>query len=68
MAAGFRDLLDWLFGWRSSLPRTWQTEGPYRVAAGATFAPQAVGGAVAHAAPAAGMVCADNVARGCCYG
>ena len=57
MAAGFRDILALLLGWQSA-HRFWQTEGPYRLAAGGTF----------HAGPVAAIASGGNVIAGQCNG
>jgi hypothetical protein len=55
MAAGFRDIFAWLLGWQS-VHKFWQTNGPYRVAAAATFSAGATAGGVTHAGATAGMI------------
>jgi hypothetical protein len=64
---GFRDILAWLLGWRSA-HKYWQTEGPYRLAAGEAFCAGAAVGEAFHAGAAAAIVSAGNITAGECNG
>lgn len=63
MASGFRDLLAWLFAWKSSRRFT-PAGGPYDVAAGEANATAAACGAVEHAGSVAAATFCTGAACG----
>jgi hypothetical protein len=65
--AGFRDILEWLLCWRSC-HKFWQTDGPYRLAAGEAFCDGVAAGGAFCAGAAAALVSAGNLTAGQCNG